>query len=274
MNISVQKDQIQITQFIWLFFCLTWLLRCYQGLLLFQLHQSPFISPKADNFFWLYHALLIPQTVLEHYFLALFLDFMWIMLGIVGLLGIQNRWLSTLAYLLCINYMVTYNSASTHHEHILVGLLFCMPLLLIRNQTTFVLSFAAIRYYAIFTLASAGLWKLYRGSCFVPNQMSELLKHQHIDYLISYPDSYFSSFISYLINHPLLANLFWYGGWTIELIFLIGFFTRRFDKLLGGLFILFFVMDYLLMHLCFAEFSIFALTFYPWRGIWKHYETI
>lgn len=274
MRISEQKEQQQIQSFIWLFLCFVWLFRCYQGLLLFQLHQAPFINVKADNVFWAYHALQIPHFLLQHQILAFVIDIVWLIIALAGTLKKQNRWSTGLAYVLVLNYIIIYNSISTHHEHILVGLLFLMPLLLIRDKTNFVLIFAGIRYYAIFTLFSAGLWKVYRGSLFTPNQMSEILKHQHIDYLLSYPGAYFSNFITYLIAHPSLANLFWYGGWFIELTFVLGFFTRRFDKLLGSLFILFFVMDYVLMQLCFVEFCIFALVFYPWKDIWKHYESI
>ena len=271
---SVQKEQAQIQRFIGFFLCFVWLFRAYQGLLLFQLHQAAFISVKADNIFWLYHAAQIPTFVLKHELFAFVLDLAWLIIAVLGLLKTQSRWLTSLLYLLVLNYLIIYNSASTHHEHILVGLLFFVPLLFIRDQTNFVLIFAGIRYYAIFTLFSAGLWKVHRSSLFTPNQMSEILKHQHIDYSISYPEAYFSHFISNLIAQPNLANLFWYGAWSIELAFILGFFTRRFDKLLGSLFILFFIMDYLLMHLCFVEFCIFALVFYPWKGIWEHYESL
>ena len=274
MSISVQKEQLKIQQLICLFLSFVWLFRCYQSLLLFQLHQAPFISVKADNVFWFYHALQIPHFIIKHQYFALLIDLTWLILAFLGIFKVQRIWMNSLLCLLVFNYFILYNSLSTHHEHLLVGLLFFVPLLLIKDKTNFVLVFAGIRYYAIFVLFSAGLWKAYRGSLFTPNQMSEILKHQHIDYLISYPDAYFSTFINYLISNPSLANLFWYGAWFIELIFILGFFTRRWDKLLGGLFILFFIMDYLLMHLCFVEFCIFALVFYPWKGIWEHYENL
>jgi hypothetical protein len=58
----------------------------------------------------------------------------------------------------------------------------------------------------------------------------------------------------------------------VELSFGIGFFTRQWDKYLAVLWLLFFVMDYWLMGLCFAEFCIFVLLFYPWRAIWEQYQ--
>ncbi len=135
-----------------------------------------------------------------------------------------------------------------------------------------VLSFVALRYYCIFVLFSAFCWKWSRGSLFFPNQLSEILKRQHIDYLIDFPDAYFSQFIRYLIANPSLSNLFWYSGWVVEAVFVVGFFTRTYDKLFLGLFLAFFIMDYFIMNLCFVEFCIFALVFYPWKGIWSYYD--
>lgn len=274
MNDFAQKEQEKIQSLVWVFFALAWIFRYWQGLLLFQLSPTPFVSVKADNVFWLYHATQIPYFILNYQPLAFLVDASWLILALMGIFKRRDRWITIIAYLLLINYLIVFNSTSTHHEHILVGLLFCMPLLFFQDQTNFTLIFAGIRYYAIFILFSAGIWKLYRGSLFVPNQMSEILKHQHIDYLISYPDAFFSDFITYLIANPSIANLLWYGGWFIELIFILGFFTRRHDKLLGVLFLIFFIMDYLLMQLCFIEFCIFVLVFYPWKNIWKHYESL
>ena len=125
--------------------------------------------------------------------------------------------------LLFINYFITFNSVATHHEHILVGLLFFIVLLPIKDHKNFVLVFVSIRYYAIFTMVSAGLWKIYRGSIFNPLQMSEILQRQHLDYIINYPESYYSNFINYLIIHPNISNLFWHSSWLIEIAFIVGF---------------------------------------------------
>lgn len=266
------KDQQHIRQIIWGFLIFVWLFRFYQGLLLHQLNGAPFITVKADNVFWIYHALQIPYHSIHNYALGLFLDLSWLIICLYGIWKLYHRIAALLIVLLFVNYLIIYNSVATHHEHKLVALLFLNLLLSIKSCKNFVLVFAAIRYYTIFTLFSAALWKFSRGSFFIMEQMSEILKHQHIEYLITYPNSYFNTFITYLITHPQYAIIFWYSGWVVELSFVIGFFSRRFDKILGALFLSFFLMDYILMHLCFAEFCIFALVFYPWKEIWSYYE--
>lgn len=270
---TIKTEQQQIQKIVWFALLLSWILRYYQNLLLHDLYQAPFISVKADNIFWLYHALQIPQYILEHYHLSTLLDASWLLVCLGGLLSKERQWLGFLIFPLIFNYNIIYHSVATHHEHKLVGLLFCIPLLSIKTHKNFVLIFAGLRYYAIFALFSAAVWKLWRGSAGVSYQMSEILKHQHLDYLISYPNSYFSLFIRYLIDHTYISAIFWYSGWIIEFIFIIGFFSRKWDKVLGILLLLFFFMDYWLMNLYFVEFCIFVLFFYPWKDLWNYYET-
>lgn len=271
MKEIAQIEQKKIQGMIAFFAILVWCFRWSQGLLHYQLYQSPFISVEADNSFWLVHALQIPYAILHYQSLGMLLDLLWLVIAGVLVMQKSNRILNSLLVIILGNYFIFYNSIATHHEHTLIGLLMLSTLLLVKSVKNFVLLFVGLRYYVLFAFASAGLWKVFRGSLFIPNQMSEILKRQHLDYLIHYPQSTFSNFITFLIEQPSIANLFWYSGWIVELLFLVGFFTRRFDKPLGILFLAFFVLDYLLMNLCFIEFCIFVLVFYPWKGIWGYY---
>ncbi len=259
---------------IWWGLVLLWVARYVQGFLLHQLQDAPFVDVEADNFFWLWHGLYFVQWSIHNYWLAVGLDIGWLVLAIIGMAG-KNRWWSKFLFVLIfINYFVCYNSVATHHEHTLIGFLFLLPLLVIKKPTNFVLSFASLRYYVLFAMSSAGIWKLSRGGAFVSGQMSEILKRQHIDYLISYPDNTYTHFIQFLINNIQIADIIWWTALSIELFFLIGFLTKRLDGLLGYLFLLFFVGDYLIMDINFIEFCIFAIVFFPPPGIWKRYDEL
>ncbi len=269
---GAQKEQQQLKRLLWLAALMIWLWRAWQGLLLSNLYEAPFIFVGADNSFWLYHALQIPALVLQHYRLALGLDVAWLVLVLYGFWKVPKGIFGVLFWGLYGNYFIIYNSVATHHEHILIAGLFCFLLLLIDSLERFVLVFVGLRYYALWVLFSAALWKFGLGSWNDPNHLVEILKQQHLDYLVMQPDSWYAEAIRWLITHPNYTHALWCLGWLVELSFGIGFLTRRFDHWLGILWVLFFVLDYWLMGLCFAEFCIFALVFYPWREIWKQYE--
>lgn len=271
MVIQAYKEQRQIKSWLWLFALLVWCWRGWQGVLLHQLYSAPFIFVGADNFFWLYHALQIPTTIIHSYSLALFLDLSWLLIALYGYWKIQQRFLGLLLWILYTNYFIIYNSTTTHHEHILVAGFFCLLLLIINDLKRFIWIFVALRYYALWVFFSAALWKIGLGSWNDAHHLEEILKHQHLQSLVYQADSSYSQVIYWLINQPFYTQLLWCLGWLIELSFGIGFFTRKWDKLLGILWLCFFVMDYWIMGLCFAEFCIFILVFYPWREIWKQY---
>ena len=272
--LQLNKEIANIKRLIWFFFGIVWIGRYCQGLLLHQLHLAPFLSVEADNFYWIWHALQFVEFSIQYYWIGLSLDIILAIIITQGIIGKVKKYTGVLFILLFTNYFICYNSVATHHEHTLVALFFMQFILLIERPKHFVLTFIALRYYVIFIFFSAFLWKMCRGSLFHPQQMTSLLQQQHVEYLISYPNSYYSSFINYLIQQETLANLLWYGGWCLELAFVIGFWTRKWDKLLLFLFLVFFIADYLIMGLCFAEFCIFALVFYPFTSIWQYFNQL
>jgi hypothetical protein len=277
---ALLREQRLLKHWLWIGAVLIWGWRFWQGLLLHQLYEAPFIFVGADNTFWLYYATQLPALVVEQYSLALGLDTAWLLLAAWGVWSThldhskpkKQQLIGLIFWLLYINYFIIYNSIATHHEHILVAGLFCFLLLIFQKIERFVLVFIGLRYYALWVLFSAALWKIGLGSWNDAEQLTEILKHQHIDYLITNPEACYSDFIYWLLAHPLLCQLLWCMGWLVELSFGIGFFTRRFDRWLGVLWVLFFVLDYGLMGLCFTEFCIFVVVFHPWREIWKHYQ--
>ena len=155
MVYQLKKEYKQIQQVIWLFLLVSWIFRWWGGLLFYQLHNAPFVGVEADNTFWLFHALQFPYYSIHYLYIGFTLDFCWLIFAITGLIGKNNRIISILMCLLFLNYFITFNSVATHHEHTLVGLLFFIVLLPIRNDKNFVLVFASIRYYALFTMVSA-----------------------------------------------------------------------------------------------------------------------
>ncbi len=91
-------------------------------------------------------------------------------------------------------------------------------------------------------------------------QMSGVLVFQHKDMLANSPEYWQSRFIVYLINHQVLSYALYLCSTVIELTFIVGFFTKKYDRLLALAFILFLIMDYLLMRIPYLELTPFLLT--------------
>src|SRR5207244_1109367 len=107
------------------------------------------------------------------------------------------------------------------------------PILFIpADKKTFSLLFEGLRYFFLFFFASAGLWKLAQGGFFSLSEMTGILLYQHAQLLSNSPGYWQSELILYLIQHPKLSYLLYLSTTILELSFLIGFFTKKFDRLL------------------------------------------
>ena len=109
----------------------------------------------------------------------------------------------------------------------------------------------SVRLLFIIFFFSTALWKLRTGAIFNPDQMSGILIKQHADILASTPLNWYSRSIRFLIMHQSLSYCLYLFGFLLEFGFVIGFFTKQYDRLLIILFCLFLVFDYMIMGICY-----------------------
>lgn len=195
----------------------------------------------------------------HHYTIGIGLDFLLFVLPVGGLLSIgKHPWMLALAVLYTL-YFFYFNAVSGHHYH--------SSILLLAVLYSFVLgekiqgaAWRFARYYGLFFMASAALWKWCRGNIFYDDQMLHILQSQLANNLWDYPDSfrrvYFSGGSSYLPFLLLAAA-------SIQLFFLIGFFSKRLDDALFVLFVAFMLLNWLLMDIISLELWIWLFTLYP-----------
>lgn len=138
-----------------------------------------------------------------------------------------------------------------------------MPLLFTaRSLPSFYFKMHAIRILFILFFVSAGLWKLRTGEAFDTGQMSGILASQHAAILASGQNNFFIQLVSFLIDHPAISWLMYLLVIAGELFFLAGLFTKRFDRVLIIILIVFIVFDYYLMEINYFSWLPFALCFY------------
>ena len=239
-----------------------WLLRWSQGVWFSDLAWSPFIRVKNDYWYWLLHYWEIPQTILASAIISWILDIFLVLAYSLLIWKPQQKYIAyavSLAYML---YVVVYNTSTLHHTHSLLACFFLNIFLCFKQDKNIYWSWEVFRYYACYVMASAGLWKTLRGTAFHFEQMSNILVHQHVDYLLDHAKDFRAQVLQYLIENPLYSYLFWIGAIALELAFLIGFFTKRFDKILLICLLSFVIADFFMMDLYFWEFSLFALAFF------------
>jgi hypothetical protein len=142
-----------------------------------------------------------------------------------------------------------------HHEPFILYLLLAFAFVTNREDRFYKL-LEACRYYFLYIFVSAAIWKIARGAVFNGREMSRILLLHHSDLLTSHSDlpgepcSLFSCRVyTWLINHPYCSYWLYLGGVLLEASFIIGFFTRRWDRLLIVLALVFVIGDLLVMRI-------------------------
>ncbi|HEV3325655.1 MAG TPA: glycosyltransferase [Puia sp.] len=135
-----------------------------------------------------------------------------------------------------------------HHEPFVLYLLLALAWMTNREER-FYQVLKGCRYYFLYIFTSAALWKIARGAVFNGQEMSRILLFHHSDLLSGPCDSFACRTYRYLVDHPGLSYGLYLGGAALEGCFVVGFFTRRWDRVLIGLTVVFVVADLLLMRI-------------------------
>ena len=232
-----------------------------------QLSSPVLIDPSIDNTYWVLHWLNIPYLTTHSLVWSALLDVLIFLLPVMASI-VSGRQIYAVAFsLLVFIYQITYSTYATHHYHSLIAILVLSVPFWFGPGRRFTFLWEAGRYYFFFIFSSAALWKLSRGAIWDSGQMSSILMAQHAQTIYEYPSSMLTHFHSYLIAHPVLARLFLISAFIMQLSFLGGFFTKKYDKIYILLFIAFFVVNYPLMQIKDIEIFIFILALLDWDKI-------
>ena len=128
-----------------------------------------------------------------------------------------------------------------------------------KKDVSFYYALQTMRYFFLLIFFSSAIWKIRAGAIFNVEQMSAILVNQHAAYLVAEPNAWFSNVVKYLVTHRQLSYIIYLLATLSEFIFIIGFFTKRFDKLLIIVFILFVLLDYFLMSINYFSWTAFLV---------------
>lgn len=240
--------------------------RFVQGVLVSQLGQ-PVVPVDANDWVYLiFYNTGLMQYAFAHPFVASVLDMLLFLLPILAMVTGRRMFVvgTTIGLLL---YQFIFNWVTYHNYHGLVGALVLTIPFWSKREERFELLWQGARYYWLYVFASAGLWKVLRGSAFHDGQLSAILMEQQLDLLLQHPTGWKAQIVEYLISHKSVANVVLLVNVTLQLSFLAGFFTRRFDRVLIALSFIFCMANYFVMHIISAELLVLNLTLLDWNWV-------
>lgn len=163
------------------------------------------------------------------------------------------------AYYSIINCSVTYFSLEGYVA------LTAVPFLFWGNPTSFYYNKQMVRYVFLLLFVGAGVFKIINGGISNYAQLSAILATQHASYML-YNDNWLTNYYQYLIHKEWLTYTLYILSILLELCFVVGFFTTKYDKYLVYLFLFFLVSDYAFMHINYIFWLPFILTLFWSKG--------
>jgi hypothetical protein len=229
--------------------CYAWFL--YNGLLFSSINPVFFLNRQdvSHNIIMLTN---LQHLLIENKWLRIFFDLTYLVLPVLLVYTcVKNKRAQrvlaictavfNIFYCSCLSSM-SFVSAEVFVAWMIVPLIFCQ-----RTINSFYYLLHCIRFFFIIIFFSAAVWKIRAGGIFNTEEMAAILLRQHASYLISNGSRWFSQLIIYLINHSLLSYCLYLFAFIAEFIFIVGFFTKKFDKYLILLFCAFVFFNYFLM---------------------------
>jgi hypothetical protein len=226
-------------------------------MMLFQLQPS-FFYIRQDAFTWMFMQTRLHQWLLNNRGGQVLFDVLFYTTPAIYLFHFRyNRrtaWLTAVC-MFAINwaYIQCYTLYPTNSIEGYVAWLLFPVVFMVRKDETFNVLFEGLRYFFLFFFTSAGIWKLALGGIFHYHEMSGILLYQHNQLLTNSPGYWQAEMVLWLIKHPMVSYLLYLLVMLIELFFITGFFTKRFDRLLIVFFIIFLVTDYLVMRITYFD---------------------
>ncbi len=228
-----------------------------------QIQPSTMVM-RHDISGWLLASTGIVQNLILHQGGFLLLDVVYVFLPICCYL--LYRWgLPSFIFLLAISYFYFYVlvqslipsislEGTTHIQ--LIPFLF-----LVRREKDILLVKDALRYFFCMVFFIAGFWKVYYGGVFEPDQMSRIIYDHNIHYILG--TGWERALSVYLVEHSGFAQFLYVAAVVLELSFVVGFFTKRYDRALMILLFAFVVLDLIVMRIPYFPYLSFLIFFVP-----------
>ncbi len=252
------------------FFCASFIffhaLRGINGLMLSQL-ATPFIfNPRQDPVIWNLIFSGIPNMFSGSVLLSGAMDVIVVIPSICLLIFIKKneRWVKTMVVLqlfLFAFYLLIIFSYPSLSIRKYLGLAVVPIAFLSLNESWFESSKKYLRAYVLFIFSSSASWKILRGGLFDIDQFDKIMRSQHFDHFLYFPNHISTQVGEFFIDHSEVGYIFYLMVTAMQLCFIVGFFTRKYDRLLLFAFLIFILGDYFVMRIEYWEFIVFIPLF-------------
>ena len=263
---SAEQRKVLVRIFFgWVLCALLW--RWTDASMLSQLEAPVLGNVYKDLTFWLFQLLGIQEGLTAHHGIGSAFDLVLTGSAVLALFRPASVWYPRIYCTAILFYFVTHTTYANHHYRPILGLLFAGIPFMFRSLDRFGWSFQALRYYVIFLYTSAGSYKVFRGSWLNMEQMTNIIENTQLELLLTHGNGWHAQLFTWLLQHERAGWALFFTCTVMETLFIIGFFTRRWDVALFCTAVTLHIGFYLTMDFFALELIVQDLTLIPWNKL-------
>ena len=241
----------------------------FSNTLLHQLQRPVIKFPYVDLTYWGMHWLGLPEFLTGHFAVACLFDVA-LFASCIGCLWEPEKRLYVWSFIvLYFIYFITFNTFGAHHTNHKIGLLLIAIPFTVTDYKSFNYLWQGLRYFLLFAWADAFLWKFFRLAWLHADQGILIMKKNVAAILYFEPNSWKADLYRWLLQHPGWVNGGYIFGVVMEAAFIVGFFTRKYDKYLFVLSILLPIGFWLIADAYFFQLMILNLTLINFHKVYE-----
>lgn len=248
--------------FAWLFAILVFFF--FKNSLLSQLQQpAPDLQAGTDTFSLL-HILYLPEYLLHHYRAALGFDILLTCSCIICVIIPQQRLFTFISIAGVWILFCAYCSVPGEHYVQTGYLLAPLPFLALKDRK-FSLYWNLFRYGVCLLYVSVGVYKIYFAGAGHIDQLAHILLKENAGWLLFTEATPHLQATDCLLQVPEFLPWYFRASIVIDLLLVLGFFTKKFDKWLLAALVLFQLVNLLLLNTSIVGQSLIFAAFLPWQ---------
>ena len=260
-----QRSILARVVFGWILVALLW--RWANGAMLSQLEAPVLGNVYKDLTFWVFELLGVQQAITGSFTLALVFDVLLTSSAAIALFAPQKVWAARTYCALILIYFIVQTTYANHHYRPIIGLVVAGLPFTFLSLDRFNDMFQGLRYYLLFIYTSAGLYKVFRGSWLNMDQMTGIIQNTQLELFLASPDGWHAQLFTWLLQHQSVSWMLFLLATVLEVVFIIGYFTRRYDLWLFITAMSLHIGFYFTMRFFAFELIVLDLTLLPWERI-------
>lgn len=258
---NLYKWRSIIGRTVYIFIFLTLMVRYY-------LHATPssMLEPvlfryNFDYTYWAFDLLGLINNITRSKTGSIIFDMLMLSSCFLCILFPAKYYISIVFGCLYLCYAVLFNTFILHHAHSLAVItLITVPFFFKKNEYWYYL-WQGMRYYVCYVYFISFIWKIRGGSFFYWSMGENSTKGNLVQYLYEFPENYIAGLYRFFLQHPNLLNAGFLLICLLEAIMAVGFFTKKYDRMLFVIPFVIHLSTYIFSDVFFIEMLIGSLTF-------------